>query len=123
MAYQLIPVLTELNVALAVFQKNKSKYCPVIAEDFKITDQCDEDFWDGVKAPVLLTQLRKDAIVEILINQKKEFVGDIEEFSKEAFQVWTDARHAAIPLNFASSVLEVLGKIRELRSKDGKRIL
>jgi FMN phosphatase YigB (HAD superfamily) len=105
-----------------IFQKDKGKYCPVLAED--IRNGIGEEYsWDNVKAPVLLTQLRIDAVMEILRNQTTEFEDELEDFAKEAFQVWTNARHAAIPSNLASSVLESLKRIRQLKTKDGKDVV
>lgn len=105
-----------------LFTENKGKYCPLLAEDIE-NEGGTETSLDSVKAPVLLTQLRMDAVMEILRNQTAHFEDDFEEFAQEAFQVWTNARHAAIPSNLASSVLESLNKIRKLKTKNGKHIV
>ena len=104
-----------------LFKKDKGKYCPVLAEDVE-KGYIEED-WDNVKAPVLLTQLRIDAIMEILKNQPSGLESELESFATEAFQVWTDARHAAIPSNLASSVIESLLTLRELKTKSGEAVV
>jgi len=105
-----------------LFKQNKAKYCPVLAQDH-VSGKIDGDF-DKVKAPpVLLTQLRKDAIKELLKNEEIEFELELEQFAEEAFDAWTEARHAAIPSNLASSVIEGLEEIRRLQTKDGKNVV
>jgi FMN phosphatase YigB (HAD superfamily) len=112
-----------------LFKDNKSKYCPVLASDGVPLDK--------IKAPVCLTQLRKDAILEILTNQTTEQgeeaippnipnnttndwrMAQVDEF----FDVWTDARHAAIPHNFAKSVLNGLEEIRRMTTPLGERVI
>lgn len=70
----------------------------------------------GGKSPVFLTQLRKDAIYFLLNEYNNgrinDNVDDIDNFVNEAFEVWTKARHDAIPLNYATNVLSTLEKIR-----------
>ncbi len=110
-----VPVRVE-KVMGALFKENKAKYCPLHASD-------DDLDLDHVKAPVLLTQLRKDAVLEVLRNQTVELEHDLEQLAEEAFQVWTEARHSAIPLNLASSVLESLEEIRSMKTKTGQNVV
>lgn len=90
------------------FQANKNTYAPLD---------------DNPKGPVLLTQLRTDAIQHVL----QEFNGYTEEdaskFAKEAFECWTKARHDAIPSNFAENVLGCLDKISAMKTTSGNPIL
>jgi FMN phosphatase YigB (HAD superfamily) len=107
-----------------LFQGNKAKYCPLVVQDLS---EADEASLEHVKAPTLLTDLRIDAIKEILRNQtlpvtQHESV-DIEEIAKEIFEVWAHARHTAIPENFASSVIECLQELRQLKTKNGNPLV
>lgn len=109
-----------------IFIQNKSEYCPVLASDLKKDEKYDGvEYWEKVKAPVLLTKLRKDAVRKVLTNQSVQVMNELQlvHFVEEAFQIWTDARHDAIPSNFASSVLEVLEDIRRLQTESGERIV
>lgn len=110
-----VPVRVEKVMGI-LFKENKAKYCPLHASD----DNLDLDY---VKAPVLLTQLRKDAVLEVLRNQTIEIEYDLDQLAEEAFQVWTEARHSAIPLNLASSVLESLEEIRSMKTKTGQNVV
>jgi hypothetical protein len=91
-----------------LFQASKSTYCPL-----------DEN----AKAPVLLTQLRIDAVCHSLVNHNGYSETDAEKYAEKAFQVWTKARHAAIPHNFATSVLSCLEKISSIRTSAGHPVL
>ena len=104
-----------------LFMNNKAKYSPVLAQDHQ--NEKGDGNLDHIKVPVLLTELRKDAVMEILLNQTVELEHDLEHLTEEAFQVWTGARHAAIPSNFASYLLEGLREIRQLKTKYGKHVV
>lgn len=104
-----------------LFKRNKEKYCPVLAQDTE--NGTTDSNLDVIKAPVLLTQLRKDAIMEVLLNQVEPLQDKIETISDKAFNVWTNARHDAIPLNFASSVLECLDEIRKMKTGNGNDVV
>jgi FMN hydrolase / 5-amino-6-(5-phospho-D-ribitylamino)uracil phosphatase len=69
--------------------------------------------------PVRLTDLRKDAIRSVLVEEVG-YTGDdsddtaLEMAVDEAFAVWTEARHACIPAHFApSGVLACLQALRQ----------
>jgi FMN phosphatase YigB (HAD superfamily) len=99
-----------------LFAANKTKYCPM----------------DGAtsKSPVLLTQLRRDAIHNVVIEFLKQHnysslstgvdVCDddddlgISNFVNTAFDVWTRARHDAISLHMTPSTIYVLEQIQSL---------
>jgi len=104
-----------------LFKSDKAKYCPVSADDIKNDDE--KNNLDRIKAPTLLTELRKDAVMEVLSGQTIEFDQKLEVLVDEAFLVWTTARHDSIPLNFALSVLECLDRIRNLKTSDGRPIV
>jgi hypothetical protein len=71
----------------------------------------------------LLTQLRTDAIQQILQDFNGYTEEDASTFAKEAFQCWTKARHDAIPDNFAGNVLGCLEKISTIRTAAGHPVL
>lgn len=107
-----------------LFKANKAKYCPLAVQDMV---ESDDDSLEHVKAPTLLTDLRIDAIKEVLRNQTIPFAQDesvdMDEMAKELFEVWAHARHTAIPENFASSVIECLQELRQLKTRNGKPIV
>lgn len=111
------PVRVE-NIMGILFKSNKAKYCPIQAKEHGHANM------DHIKAPVLLTQLRKDAIMEVLRNQTTKLGDDlVETMAEEAFAVWAKARHAAIPANLASTVVQSLREIRQLTTTGGKRLV
>eukprot|EP00559_Dactyliosolen_fragilissimus_P003403 CAMPEP_0184857800 /NCGR_PEP_ID=MMETSP0580-20130426/2950_1 /TAXON_ID=1118495 /ORGANISM="Dactyliosolen fragilissimus" /LENGTH=524 /DNA_ID=CAMNT_0027353615 /DNA_START=144 /DNA_END=1718 /DNA_ORIENTATION=- len=76
-------------------------------------------------SPVYLTQLRKDAIKDILVTHNgydENDEGGIT-FANQAFEVWANARHSAIPLNFADSVLSCLTDIRNIKTSHGHNVI
>ncbi len=107
-----------------LFKADKAKYCPMSAKD--VVDLDSNGSLDHIKAPTLLTQLRKDAILEVFKNHSQEnddHDNDPIVFAEEAFQVWANARHDAIPNNFASSVLQCLDEIRQLQTIKGNPVV
>ena len=58
-----------------LFQASKADYCPLAAEEEL----------DSVKAPVLLTRLRKDALTQIFIQDNGYTEEDARKFADEAF--------------------------------------
>ncbi|CAJ1960061.1 unnamed protein product [Cylindrotheca closterium] len=91
-----------------LFQANKKVYAPRT---------------ENATAPVLLTQLRKDALKEVLMTSNEYTEEEAETFANKAFERWTAARHEAIPLHFASDVLGCLQRISSIRSNDGTPLL
>lgn len=92
-----------------LFKANKAKYCPIDGDD--------------ATAPVNLTQLRKDAITELLQTFNKDLSEDFDDIISEAFDVWRDTRHNTIPDFFATSVIETLREIRQMESSSGRPVL
>lgn len=78
---------------------------------------------DNPKAPILLTQLRKDALRFVLEEHNGFSEADAAEFANRAFEVWTSARHAALPEHFASNVIPCLEQIRGIKSSSGQPVL
>jgi FMN phosphatase YigB (HAD superfamily) len=91
-----------------LFKANHSRYCPL-----------DEN----AKAPCLLTQLRTDAIQVVLEDHNGRSPEDALAYAQNAFQIWTNARHDAIPHNFATSVLACLEKVSSIRTSAGHPVL
>jgi FMN phosphatase YigB (HAD superfamily) len=92
-----------------LFRQSKSTYAPLGGDD--------------PKAPILLTQLRKDAVRFVLENSNGFSESRAKKFSDLAFEVWTNARHEVLPQHLASNVLECLQQIRQIRTSMGQPIL
>ena len=144
-----------------LFKSDKAKYSPLLVEEAlreydeysyskaanDIIESSNNDNVDmileKVKTPVLLTQLRIDALKVVFKNQTQDVLREqfklqsnhinnsnndvddelIETLAKSAFDIWTTARHDAIPNNLASSVLECLDQVRSLKTSYGKNIV
>jgi phosphoglycolate phosphatase-like HAD superfamily hydrolase len=78
---------------------------------------------ESAKAPILLTQLRKDALRFVLEEHNGFSEADAADFANRAFEVWTSARHAALPEHFASDVVLCLEQIRGIKSSSGQPVL
>ena len=102
------PVIRVENVMGKLYAADKTRYAPIEKED--------------AKSPVLLTQLRKDAIRHVL-GERRSNGGDDEndedaettDLVEAAFAVWVEARHRTIPMHFAESVVSSLKEIGSLR--------
>ena len=93
-----------------LYTANKAQYAPIEKED--------------AKAPVLLTQLRKDAIRQVLVhNGMNENGADTNELVEAAFGIWVDARHQTIPSHFAESTVDILKEICSLRSRHDTNVV
>ena len=92
-----------------LFKSDKSKYCPLDHEN--------------AKAPVLLTQLRTDAIRKILEEHNSYSADDAKAYAESTFQVWTKARHDAISQNLATQVVSCLEKVSSIRTSLGHPVL
>jgi FMN phosphatase YigB (HAD superfamily) len=92
-----------------LFKTDKERYCPVDTET--------------TKSPVLLSLLRKDALGVVLQEHNGYSESYATTFAQEAFDVWAAARHEAVPLHLASSVLATLEKIASIRSSAGHPVL
>jgi len=98
------------NAMGTLYGADKAKYAPI--------EQ------GGAKAPVLLTQLRKDAIRQVLVdNGMDDDDESTNELVEEAFQVWVNARHQTIPNHFAESVVSCLKEIYAMRTMDGADVV
>ena len=97
-----------------LFKKNKEKYAPIVN---KLRDASEDGTLTNIQvAPVYLTQLRKDSLI-LLCTEFNEYTPTAAEaFANDAFDVWTNARHAAIPLHFANDVVPTLKKIRSMKT-------
>lgn len=118
--------ISAANDALAEFLNEREINQPVRVE--KVMGQLFEESPEtyspnGGKAPVLLTLLRKHAIQQVLQEHNNYSKQDAINLAEEAFDVWTKARHDAIPANFASSVVDALQTIRAMPTPSGHPIL
>ena len=74
----------------------------------------------GSAKPVLLTKLRTDALRDIFIRYNSYSPDDAQVAAEEAFEIWTQARHDAIPDHLARDVVQSLDMLRRsIRSKNG----
>lgn len=101
------------DVMKELFGIDQVRYCPELATNP-----------DSAKIePVMLTQLRKDSIFDVCVKDNGFTDEEADLFSQKAFQVWTDARHAAIPAHLAGSVVECLSAIRGIQTSSGLPII
>ena len=91
-----------------LFKADRSRYCPM-----------DEN----ATAPVLLTKLRLDAIRRVLEEHNGYTPDDASAYASKAFDIWTKARHDAIPRNFAPAAISCLEKIASIRTSSGHPVL
>jgi FMN phosphatase YigB (HAD superfamily) len=100
-----------------LFQADRPKYCP----------QCDKNSGhheDCCQAPVLLTQLRTDAIAHVLEMENGFTAEQAQATAAEIFETWAQARHDAILDHMAPQVIETLESIRRsIQSADGTSVL
>ena len=92
-----------------LFLADKRRYAPVQGED--------------ATSPVLLTLLRTDAIAYIATEHNGYSLDDALPLAHQAFQIWKQGRHAAIPAHLAQSVRECLETLANMQTSDGDKIL
>jgi FMN phosphatase YigB (HAD superfamily) len=85
-----------------LFELSKATYSPLIGDD--------------AKSPTLLTKLRTDALRFVLEENNGYSNEDAIAEADRAFEVWTAARHEALPQYFAESVIPCLKQIRSIVS-------
>ncbi len=127
------PLLVQEAMEEHVENQRKLKTNDVQAEAFLSDNQVEEDYYnnepslDHIKAPVLLTQLRIDALFEVFNNQTNAnnlSSTQIQQKAIDAFDIWTKARHDAIPHNLAQSgVIKCLQEIKNIQTSYGKKIV
>jgi len=118
--------ISAANDALAEFLDEYNITQPVrvekvMGELFKESQETYSPY--GSKAPVLLTQLRKDAIQRVLREHNDYSEEKAKDLANQAFDVWTKTRHDVIPSHFASSVVSCLKEIRNMPTSSGNPIL
>lgn len=91
-----------------LYTADKARYAPLDTEK--------------ASSPVLLTNLRKDAI-RFVLEQSVDDDERIDSLVEEGFEVWSRARHEIIPSHFAQSVVQCLDEIRSLRTRDDTPVL
>lgn len=91
-----------------LFSNDKSRYCPIDTESFT--------------TPILLSLLRKEAIQHLLENQAGYSLENAVALSREAFDVWVQARHESIASNLAPEVVETLTFISKIKTQIGNPV-
>jgi FMN phosphatase YigB (HAD superfamily) len=100
-----------------LFHADRRRYCPLVGATIPDTtddegENMDELLEQILKSPVLLTQLRIDALCYVLETENDFTAERALSFSEDAFDVWTQARHDAILEHMAPSVVDTLNEIR-----------
>mmetsp|Transcript_926 Transcript_926/g.1962 ORF Transcript_926/g.1962 Transcript_926/m.1962 type:complete len:656 (+) Transcript_926:241-2208(+) len=105
-----------------LFRADRRKYCPLVGATIPVrnddeaaddkTENIDELLEEKLKSPVLLTQLRIDALCHVLKTENDFSSKEALSFAEDAFGVWTTARHDAILDHLAPRVVETLNDIR-----------
>ncbi len=103
-----VPVRVE-KIMNEVFRANPSLYAPLESK--------------APSSPVLLTNLRKDAIRSVLETYNEYTPEAATVLADEAFQVWTEARHESILQHLADSTATCLQQIRELTTSQGTNVV
>jgi FMN phosphatase YigB (HAD superfamily) len=88
------------NIMSELFQADKARYAP--------------NQKDQAKSPVLLTQLRKDAIAHLATEYNNYTIEGAQFLADSAFAIWKEARHDAISSHMADSVRDCLQIISKL---------
>ena len=106
-----------------LFRADRRKYCPLLGATIPVPNDDDgvkdnnENIGDELleqklKSPVLLTQLRIDALRHVVETENDYSPTEALSFAKDAFGVWDNARHTAILDHLAPRVVETLENIR-----------
>ena len=114
-----------------LFKADRRLYCPLVGatipmesnEDRENDDNIDELLKQTLKSPVLLTQLRIDALCYVLETENNFTPDRAMSFAVDAFDVWTQARHDAIIDHLAPQVEETLNDIRTIITSDNGPVL
>eukprot|EP00957_Ditylum_brightwellii_P006641 504221-Ditylum_brightwellii.AAC.1 len=88
-----------------LFQANKVQYAPGVVDE------------KDIKGPTLLTQLRIDAVFSLLVQYNEMQEEEAQKVAQEAFEVWTQARHDAIPTHAVPNLLSTLNQLRSIQYK------
>jgi FMN phosphatase YigB (HAD superfamily) len=102
------PKRTELVMG-DLFLAEKDRYAPVQGEE--------------AAAPVLLTLLRKDAIAYIATEYNNYTLEEALPLADQAFLIWKQALHDAIPSNLAESVHQCLEELSRLTTTTGDKVV
>jgi phosphoglycolate phosphatase-like HAD superfamily hydrolase len=124
------PTIAMANDALAGFLIQKGIACPVRVEKvmnelFLATPSIYTPLdCKAPLSPVLLTNLRKDAIRSVLETHNSNLTDSaVTALVDEAFGVWTRTRHESIAQHLAVSAAACLQRIREMTTSQGKTVV
>lgn len=115
-----------------LFKANMARYNPELKDIQEKEEKDQKSTTNGTKSstgggggggPVYLTQLRKDAVKFICMEYNEYSETDALDLAHQAFQAWTNARHAAIPTHFANSVISCLTQIRAMTTSTGHPVI
>jgi FMN phosphatase YigB (HAD superfamily) len=105
-----------------LFRADRRKYCPLVGAEIPVKTNGDSADGEGenmdelleqiLKSPVLLTQLRIDALRHVLETENDFTAERALSFAEDAFDVWTQARHDAVLDHLAPRVVDTLNDIR-----------
>jgi putative hydrolase of the HAD superfamily len=118
------------QVMKELYVRNPYTYNPLLERDDETVQSKSQ--YDGSTrsfgSPVYLTKLRIDSIKELLYNGTNTasldlVTDDLDQIAHDAFHVWDMARHEAIPLHYADSMLETLKTLRQMRTSEGKSVV
>lgn len=119
------------QVMKELYSRKPPIYNPLLELDDDITKSVAE--FDGttrsIDSPVYLTKLRIDSIKELLLYSSssstslEQAIDDVDRIAQDAFYVWEKARHEAIPMHYADSLLETLKILRQIRTSEGKSVV
>mmetsp|Transcript_17834 Transcript_17834/g.44494 ORF Transcript_17834/g.44494 Transcript_17834/m.44494 type:complete len:619 (+) Transcript_17834:117-1973(+) len=102
-----------------LFAADRRRYCPLVGatipEDIEDEEQL---LAETCKSPVLLTQLRIDAMCHVLETENGFSEDNAMELATEAFGVWMQGRYDSILDNMAPKVVETLENIRSTIQTD-----
>jgi FMN phosphatase YigB (HAD superfamily) len=111
------------NIMGELFRADRRKYCPLVSNGGTQEYEDEDELEQRCKSPVLLTQLRTDAICHVLETENGFSTERALSFAELAFDVWTQARHGAILDHLAPRVVETLDKIRTTISHNNIPVL
>lgn len=118
------------QVMKELYVRNPYAYNPLLERDDDMEQSTTQ--YDGSTrsfgSPVYLTKLRIDSIKELLYNGTnittlEIMIDDLDQIAHDAFHVWDKARHDAIPLHYADSIVETLKKLRQMRTIEGESVV
>ena len=101
-----------------LFAADRRRYCPLVGATIPDDEEFEAILAETCKSPVLLTQLRIDAMCHVLETENGFPDDKAMELATEAFGVWMQGRYDSILDNMAPKVVETLENIRSTIQTD-----